>query len=888
MSFTSGAETEADIVQMLKPNVLRPCVNRPPKGYNNIRPHALINLNDLKIQQGLIIKDLLFVFLGFEGFYVRYSEKFDPNSIDAKIRGPDFKTAKHLDISLKSITKRLVSFGKFYSGLKAFNEYYNSQLSGKVLQKFCFEINRFLQEYEQLVLTIEQEFQLNPNFNLNYLENNILRNSNISIQIDLLYEIALMIHDESVSRHFQAVSNSSAGEEVLEEAGTIGRKDETYFQNFIKTIQNDLRQTGSIDLATDQSNFELCKGGLVLQIIQKLNSEKYLGDAVKNRLLNELFDSISTDYVEMLNGWLSNGEIDDPFDEFLIKENKIKESSLMNKFTEKYWEEVYVTRTDGVIDQFQSRELQLKILATGRYLNIFKMCTGINDTNAMDNDKRHIEITSLSSRDLELKILEFYSRANRLLMKLFFEGYQFPTLMDKLQRTFMLNDSFNIDNFISSSFNDLKRSKYAISESKLQNRFSEIERKSGQDDEREVDETNDEDNNDEVHLESTLTIDYTNFYDLAKEILDVQSFDALKAMASSSSQFKTLLNKSLEKNIPPSSANAGGAGATSGAYDPDHSDEYSISGLNLLVSIQFPLNILIGQNFIFQYQLIFKLLVLTKFISKLSDNTWKEINYSTVWKYRHYDPRIKKWILRSRILLNRMGDFMREMQFYFNLDIIESNYKEITGTMSEIEQELKVSQKTSSTSTKRNHSARDSNVYSDRFNTFNNNSIFDRNIIQHQQIQRNVSSASNSGATSTSGAMIDVNILRTKFSSFLNNILRHSLLTNKDLIDSLKRVYDLIISYSHYLSRLKKSLVLLNAELYNTFRQDYPDKFEGKSVDADSIYDRYVKLNDRLIWYYEVFGDTLTDFMSILRKFGETEDQSLLILIQRLENCYPE
>lgn len=103
-----------------EPRNMQSCLKSTLKRPTHVRSYPLSDLQDLNVQQGLIIKDLLFSLLGFESFYIRYSEKYDETNVDCKIRGPDFKIAKHLDISLKSITKKLIKFGKFYSGLDGF------------------------------------------------------------------------------------------------------------------------------------------------------------------------------------------------------------------------------------------------------------------------------------------------------------------------------------------------------------------------------------------------------------------------------------------------------------------------------------------------------------------------------------------------------------------------------------------------------------------------------------------------------------------------------------------------------------------------------------------------------------------------------------------------
>lgn len=834
----------AGVVTLDPPNVLNAC-SRLTSGTQSarIRPHALADVPDLQVQQGLIIKDLMFVLLGLEGLYVRYSERYQPlRSLTDRVEGPEYKTAKHLDISLKSITKKLWLYGKYYAGLKLFREVYDTEKSGKVVQALCQEIGSALAAFEQLVLKIEQQFAHTPGFNMSYLENNVLRPSEVALQLLLYYEVACTVHKESLRR----MGTSEGGSE---------HRSDAYFDNFIEAIQNDLRQTGAINLATDQTNFDTCKGGLVLQIVQALSTDKYVGDFARTAVLGDLFETISKDYVHMLNAWLLNGDINDPFDEFLVKENKMKDkfssaAGLLDVHSEKYWEEVYVTRTDGVIAQLQSRDLQVKLTSTGRFLNVFKMCTGVKDTSALMSCS---PIVLLSSPDFELQVLDFYSRANRLLMKLYVEGYQLTNLVDTLQFTFFSKDSHHIHNFIHNAFNTLQKNRLAVSARKLAHQF---EDEAGA----------------YFGLEPSLVLEQTNFYDLAVEILSVQSFDAMEAMSSSSSAaFKSLLNKSLERQPPTSAASASSLPAS---YDPDHSDDYAITALNLVVSVPFPLRLMVGENYVFQYQLIFKLTVLTKFIGAMTDNTWKETISSNVWRYKGYQPHVGKLVLRSKILLNRMADLMRELEYYFNVDIIEDNYKNLKVVLDRIETTLQQPTLAAQTTAQQSLTGQ--------------YTAFDRNIIEPQRLNGRTQTSVTAQLRIDAIADIDINQLRDKIGSFLNNILRHLLITNRELIASLKAVFDVIILYNHYLMRLKKSMVLLDAGLFAQFKRDYPDRFEDKSVDTALITDRYDKLNARLNWYFETFAESLTGLMNNLRRFGETDDHALLILCERLEHAFPE
>lgn len=151
----------------------------------------LSQISNLNIQQALIIRELLFTLLGHEGHYIQYSKRYDPTSQISRIEGPDYKIAKNLDISLKVITKKLVKFGKFYSGLKSFIQVFDNNKFGKIVQKFCSEVRKFLSSYQQVLINVEHEFKFNKNFNLNMLD--LLLHQEISNEMTHLYQIGIEI-----------------------------------------------------------------------------------------------------------------------------------------------------------------------------------------------------------------------------------------------------------------------------------------------------------------------------------------------------------------------------------------------------------------------------------------------------------------------------------------------------------------------------------------------------------------------------------------------------------------------------------------------------------------------------------------------------------------------
>ena len=88
--------------------------------------------------------------------------------------------------------------------------------------------------------------------------------------------------------------------------------------------------------------FDCCKIGLLLQVIQE-RMVYYKGDPTSLDFLTQLFDIVSSGYIGMLNQWLLEGVINDPFDEFMIREKRVPDSfmEIFQSKSEYYWNELF-------------------------------------------------------------------------------------------------------------------------------------------------------------------------------------------------------------------------------------------------------------------------------------------------------------------------------------------------------------------------------------------------------------------------------------------------------------------------------------------------------------------------------------------------------------------
>ncbi|OVF04327.1 putative spindle pole body component [Clavispora lusitaniae] len=817
---------------------------------------------DLQTQQCAIIKDVLLGLLGYEGTYVRFSDKFNPDLLHDRIHGPDHKIAKHIDVSLKAITKKLLRYGKYIYGLKSFSEVYNQPRFGRVNQKLCSEIVILIKQYKETVLNFEESFKFNPSFTLNQMSNEM--SLKLSDRISHLYEIIIAVHTESEGRNYALREATSSATMSSTSSRTAN------FDSFLQTIKNDIHLMGPIDVSTDTNSFEVCKGGLVLQIIQN-RMNQFSGDAVSFSFLSRVFDAVSKDYIYSLNLWLSRGEVDDPFEEFFVKKNNLP-SNIFYSNIEKYWDELYVIKLDGIIDQFASKDLQMKVLLTGKYLSILKQSTGVASLDhifdTISGTLIPHPIESLHAPDITLKILQYYKRANNLLLKLLFEGYNFTSLMENIHQIFLLKDSYKIDIFLDRSFHDLARNKYHTSITKTIKCYNDIfllDKKKSHVSEVQQDTWRRSCSiNDVLRLCETFNFDSTSFYDMARDIINIKSIDTdnTQGNESASSAIKKIVRKSLQRRQLSSAE----------MHDRSSSvsiDNLAIVGANIDLELPFPLGLIVGENSVFEYQLLFKLQMILKFASKSMDESWKDINLSTVWKYKGFSSPVRKMILRCRSLNARMKNFMNEIQNYINFSITDPNYLSLVESLKKLESSIR-SEKQNSTLVNRVES-----IHLLRRHRHKNSSVFDEKIVASGHGQASLGNIKKYDSC-------DVYEMTQKIGTYLNNIVRDSMVTSDKLLSCIKVLLDCIIHFAITVSRLKKTLISMDEHLLRSFAKDFPEKFSKIEFNESLVNSRIAGLNEVLTKHWRKFNNSLMVFIEALKEVA-SENSSFFSLIERLQ-----
>jgi len=403
----------------------------------SIQPRPLHEMS-LEVQEAAILEDLLFVFMGYEGQYIRFSKNYNPTVEKDRLAGPSFKILPGLDPSLQDLTTTMLKMATHYGAVEAFVEVQSREEFGAVNHALCASIRKLLHDYLILIAQLETQFLTNPSFTLHVLNLYTLPTSHMMFQ---LYSLA-----------HEILKRNSLLEEDLEDSD--GDFDD------IENILETLREGGDLGPGNIPGK-KICKGGSVLGLITK-RLETMSGDPAARSLLTSLLRDSSRPYMMMLNEWLHHGSIKDPHAEFLVREQKsIKRERLEQDYTDEYWERRYTIRDNDVPPQLEG--VKDKVLLAGKYLNVVRECGGVDVSKAVKDVPRSFD----DNRFLD-NVNSAYAHANESLLNLLLTTHALPARLRSLKHYFFLDRSDFFTYFLELGASELRKPVKAVNTSKLQ------------------------------------------------------------------------------------------------------------------------------------------------------------------------------------------------------------------------------------------------------------------------------------------------------------------------------------------------------------------------------------------------------------------------------------
>jgi gamma-tubulin complex component 2 len=414
----------------------------------SVQPQPLHELS-LEVQEEVILEDLLYVFMGYEGQYIRFAPTYNPLQEKDRLGGPTFKLLPGLDTSLRDLTLTMLKMATHYGAVQAFVEVQSRVEFGAVNHALCAAIRKLLHDYLMLIVQLETQFLTSSSFTLHVLNLHTLSTSHIMFQ---LYSLA-----------HEILKRNSLLEEDLEDSDGDS--------NDIDNILETLREGGDLGPGNIPGK-KICKGGSVLGLIAR-RLETISGDPAARTLLTTLLREASRPYMIMLNEWLHRGSIRDPHAEFLVREQKsIRRERLEEDYTDEYWERRYTIREHDIPPQLES--VKDKVLLAGKYLNVVRECGGVDVSKAVKDVPRSFD----DNRFLD-NINSAYAHANESLLKLLLTTHGLPARLQSLKHYFFLDQSDFFSYFLELGASELKKPVKAVNTGKLQSLLDIVLRQSG-------------------------------------------------------------------------------------------------------------------------------------------------------------------------------------------------------------------------------------------------------------------------------------------------------------------------------------------------------------------------------------------------------------------------
>ncbi|ONK75701.1 uncharacterized protein A4U43_C03F19630 [Asparagus officinalis] len=377
----------------------------------------------------------------------------------------------------------------------------------------------------------------------------------------------------------------------------------------------------ALSIVVEKASSSNVSGSAMLNLLQS-QSKAMAGDNAVRSLLEKMTQRASSAYMGILERWVYEGVIDDPYGEFFIAENKsLKKESLTLDYDAKFWRQRYSLK-DGIPSFLAG--IAETILTTGKYLNVMRECGHNVQVPQTENSK----LMSFGSNHHYLECIKTaYDFASGELLTLIKEKYDLIGKLRSLKRYLLLDQGDFLVHFMDIARDELAKRPEEISVEKLQSLL-------------------------DLALRTTAAVADPYHEELT---CCVERVSLLKKLA-------TL--KDLESSYPSNYANLVFEG-------DDQLDPVSITGLetfSLSYKVQWPLSLIISRKALTKYQLIFRFLFHCKHVNRQLCVAWQlHQGFRTI--HSMGTP-----ISRSSILCRSMLKFINSLLHYLTFEVLEPNW----------------------------------------------------------------------------------------------------------------------------------------------------------------------------------------------------------------------
>ncbi|KAI9089951.1 hypothetical protein K1719_028921 [Acacia pycnantha] len=371
----------------------------------------------------------------------------------------------------------------------------------------------------------------------------------------------------------------------------------------------------ALSIVIQKASVNNFSGSAVLNLLQS-QAKAMAGDNAIRLLLEKMTQCASNAYLSILERWVYEGVIDDPYGEFFIAENKsLQKESLTQDNDAKYWRHRYSLK-DG-IPSFLSN-MAGTILTTGKYLNVMRECGHNVQVPASEN----LKLTSFGSNHHYLECIKTaYNFASGELLNLIKDKFDLLGKLRSIKHYLLLDQGDFLVHFMDIARDELAKKPDEVSVEKLQS------------------------------------------------LLDL----ALRTTAAAADPLHEDLTCVVERSslLKRLGSIKGPEFSHSSSVKNDLEEPVSITGLetfSLSYKVRWPLSIVLSRKALTKYQLIFRFLFHCKHVDRQLCGAWQVHQGVRALNTRGTA------ISRSSLLCRSMLKFINSLLHYLTFEVIEPNW----------------------------------------------------------------------------------------------------------------------------------------------------------------------------------------------------------------------
>lgn len=645
---------------------------------------------DATLQDALLVEDLFYVLMGFEGHYIRFAQSYRADNIGHRLNGPAYVLDAAMRPSLRTMVERLLPVATYYISIYAFVECESGLEYGTVMHALCAAIRQQLHKYEALIASMQEKFLSAPDFALHQMSlelGDTLRTYELIHAITS--DIASITHASVLPRDDDDHDNDSHDDDDGGDDDDDNDDDNDSLESDSSELERERRALLGFDDDIHESVLGgIVKGGEVLALLWDRLTQLG-GDPTAHALYLDLFHEASQPYARTLLRWITSGVLDDPYEEFMVVEDaRVSRASLESDPTDEYWERRYMlrderalalqeqlARDDAPLDHDDTRGAltggakipaflegwKTKILLAGKYLNAIRECGldvshhaservhalfGAQDAHVqayLERDARAERII-MDDADFEACIERAYQRANAALLSLLKNDKDIIRRLYSLKHYFFFAHADFLQTFFEQADPELKKwvDPHRVRETTLLRLQTQLD----------------------TVLNSSDTVGFHDPYreELRVDVAKERAYDQLQRIADTKGVVE----------IAKLRAKHAAERQQQGTRDA------VMYLLQFDVRVQFPVSLVISKKNILRWQFVHRSLLLLKILERALTDVWAE-QAMPPWRSarRHTPPHMERWAMRVHLLRQRMLLLVQQLLAFYTSEVLEPHWRDL-------------------------------------------------------------------------------------------------------------------------------------------------------------------------------------------------------------------